>query len=380
MHAFTLTPASPCRLTHGHAHHPSVCTHRLVACLVGESLSGASTAAAVAVMRRKEAALRALGQLCGATGVISEVSFDDARASKPSRTTTHNNTPSLRSPTKPTPKHTTQAYLGFPSLFPAITAILQQGGDREAAIVAPRRRACPTGARVLPLLLASSSSSSSSSAPGGGGYYHQTLREEALRAVGVLGALSPALYADIVAAAAAEGLGFGGGGGSGGGEKGKGGGAPGGKGAGGGGGGGRVSQLLLGPAAAMIGLEEQDEEEEDEEESDEDEGGQTLSLLPLESLYPHVAARALLQVLGDAQAPAQHPAALATLMSVARLALGGRGGGSGTAGGAASAALVKLLVRGFAAAMRRREAAVEFKVRICRSGHAQPPRPSAPPS
>lgn len=44
-----------------------------MACLAGEALSGASTAAALAVMRRKEAALRALGQLCGATGAISEV-------------------------------------------------------------------------------------------------------------------------------------------------------------------------------------------------------------------------------------------------------------------------------------------------------------------
>lgn len=353
--------------------------------MVGETLSGASTAAALAVMRRKEAALRALGQVCGATGVISEVRERrtdvyvsmclsmvlDSRDARYDATPIY---PSILTHTTTIQKQhqkPTQAYLGFPSLLPAITAILQQGGDREAAVSAPRRRACPTGARVLPLLLPSAVDPGAFGGGGGGGYYHQTLREEALRAVGVLGALSPALYAEIAAAAAADG-GAASGGGSGG-DKG-GGGDP--KGGAGGGGGaaaaaaGRLDLLLLTPIAPE---EDDDEEDDDGAMEGEGEGGEqeeAPALLPLETLYPSVAARALLGVLGDPQAPAQHPAALSTLMAIARLALrhddadpSPSVGGSGSSN-KARRGLVRLLVRGFGAAMRRGDATVEFKVRL----------------
>jgi hypothetical protein len=260
-----------------------------------------------------------------------------------------------------------QAYLGFPLLFPAITGILQQGGDREAAITVPRRRQHGLNGPVRVLALFSPPGNGSG---GGGGavFYHQTLREEALRAVGVLGAVSPALYAEIAAAASAMSAANGGGGGVG--EKAGSGGKSGGRGdqpiggalllvpsrAGGDGGAAAV-------AAAGMGLTGWANDEDDDEDDDYDgasghsqeigSGGETtgVALLPLEQLYPSVAARALVEVLRDPQAPAQHPAALAALAAIARVALQQQQGGDG-AGERTRAALVGWRVRSCEGAMR----------------------------
>jgi len=207
------------------------------------SSSFSSLPSAFSPWRRKQVVLRALGQLCGATGVVNDV------------------------------------YLTYPSLLPALTAILQQQQHQHQQ-----------GGREI-------------GREDGGQRELADVREEVLRVMGTLGALSPLLYNDLTAAATTapsgrEGKDIK--------NKGETQGRKGGVAAGGG-------------RDGQAGMDGRMKENKEEEEGEEEKGGERLAaLVPAEELYPEVALQALFRLLNDAPSSPHHAFILHTIMIVCR--------------------------------------------------------------